>query len=136
MPRHVAAKHGPHPIDVHVGNRVQLRRTQLGMSQTALGEALGLAFQQVQKYECGANRISASKLWNLTQILDVPVSYFYDDMPADQAGPAPSGNGQDPDVLLKRETLELVRAYYRSTDHKARHQIFEMVKALATMGEG
>ncbi len=134
MPRHVSAKHGPHPIDVHVGNRVRLRRTLLCMSQTALGQALGLSSQQVQKYERGADRISASKLWNLTQILDVPVSDFYDDMPADQAGPAPSGNGQDPDVLLKRETLELVRAYYRITDHKARHQIFEMVKALAKMG--
>ncbi len=136
MPRHVAAKHGPHPTDVHVGNRVRLRRTLLGMSQTALGEALGLTFQQVQKYECSANRISASKLWNLTQILDVPVSYFYDDMPEDQAGPAPSGNVQEPDVLLKRETLELVRAYHRITDHKARHQIFKMVKAVAKMGEG
>ncbi len=136
MPRHVSAKEGSDPIDVHVGNRVRLRRTLLGMSQTALGEALGLSFQQVQKYERGTNRISASKLWKLVPVLDVPVSFFFDDMPAGQAGPAPSGNGQDPDVLLRRETLELVRAYYRITDHKARHQIFEMVKALAKMGEG
>ncbi len=134
MPRHVSAKHGRHPIDVHVGHRVRLRRTLLGMSRKTLGEALGLSFQQVRKYECGVDRISASKLWNLTQILDVPVSYFYDDMPADQAGPAPSGNGQEPDVLLKRETLELVRAYHRIPDHKARHQILKMVKALAKMG--
>ncbi len=134
MPRHVLPKEGPHPIDVHIGNRVRGRRTLLGMNQSAIAEALGLTFQQVQKYERGIDRISASKLWNLTQILDVPVSYFYDDMPADQAGPAPSGNGQEPDVLLKRETLELVRAYHRITDHKARHQILKMVKALAKMG--
>ncbi len=127
MPRHVAAKEGPHPIDVHVGHRVRLRRTLLGMSQTALGEALGLSFPQVQKYEKGTNRISASKLWQLTQILDVPVSFFFDDMPADRAGPAPSGNGQDPDVLLKRETLEFVRAYYRITDPSARKQVYELV---------
>ncbi len=136
MPRHVAAKHGPHPTDVHVGNRVRLRRTLLGMSQTALGEALGLSFQQAQRYERGAIRIKASKLWNLTQVLDVPVSYFYDDMPADQAGPAPSGNGQDPDVLLKRETLEFVRAYYRIADPNARKRVYGLVKALAKMGEG
>ena len=136
MPSRTITRDGPDPVDVHVGHRVRLLRTLLGMNQTALGEALGLSFQQVQKYERGANRISAGKLWNLTQILDVPVSYFYDDMPADQAGPASSGNGQDPDVLLRRETLEFVRAYYRITDHKARHQIFKMVKAVAKMGEG
>ena len=135
MPRRVTAKHGPHPIDVHVGHRVRLRRTLLGMNQSAIAEALGLTFQQVQKYEEGTNRISASKLWNLTQILDVPVSYFFDDMPADQAGPAPSGNGQEPDVLLKSETLKFVRAYYRITDPSARKQVYQLVKALAKMGE-
>ncbi len=136
MPRRVTAKHGPHPIDVHVGHRVRLRRTLLGMSKTALGKALGLSSHQVQKYERGADRISASRLWRLTQVLGVPVSFFFDDMAEDQAGPAPSGNGQEPGARLKREILELVRAYYRITDHKARHQIFEMVKALAKMGEG
>ncbi len=135
MPRRATAKHGPHPIDVHVGHRVRGRRTLLGMNQSALGEALGLTFQQVQKYEKGTNRISASKLWKLTQILDVPVSYFFDDMPADRAGPAPSGHGQAPDVLLKRETLEFVRAYYRIADSNARKRVYELVKALAKMEE-
>ncbi len=107
----------------------------MGMSQSALGEALGLSSQLVHKYECGAIRISASKLWNLTQVLDVPVSLFFDDMPADQAGPAPSGNGQDPDLLLKRETLEFVRAYYRITNPNTRKRVYELVKALAKMGE-
>ncbi len=80
MPRRVLAKEGPDPIDVHVGNRVRLRRTLLGMSKSALGEALGLTSQQVDKYEHGVNRISASRLWRLTQVLGVPVSFFFDDM--------------------------------------------------------
>ncbi len=134
MPRRVTAKHGPHPIDVHVGHRVRLRRTLLGMNQTALGEALGLSFSQVQRDERGTNRISAGKLWNLTQVLDVPVSFFFDDMPADQAGPAPSGNGHDRDPLLKRETREFVRAYYRITNPNTRKRVYELVKALAKMG--
>ncbi len=134
MPSRTIIRDGPDPVDVHVGHRARLRRTLLGMNQTALGEALGLTFQQVQKYEKGTNRISASKLWNLTQILDVPVSFFFDDMPADQAGPAPSGNGQDPDVLHKRETLEFVRAYYRITNPNTRKRVYELVKALAKMG--
>ncbi len=133
MPRRVTAKHGPHPIDVHVGHRVRRCRTLLGMSQTALGEALGLSSQQVRKYERGADRLSASKLWNLTQILDVPVSYFYDDMPDDQAGRTPSENGHDP--AFRRETLELVRAYYRITDPSARKLLRGLAKALAKMGE-
>ena len=70
----------PNPIDVHVGNRVRLRRTRLGMSQERLGEALGLTFQQVQKYERGANRVGASRLYDLSRVLEVPVSYFFDDM--------------------------------------------------------
>ncbi len=135
MPSRTIIRDGPDPVDVHVGHRARLRRTLLGMSQTALGAALGLTFQQVQKYEKGTTRISASRLWRLTQILDVPVSYFYDDMPADQAGPAPSGNDQDPDVLLKRETLEFVRAYYRITNPNTRKRVYELVKALAKMGE-
>ena len=135
MPSRTIIRDGPDPVDVHVGHRARLRRTLLGMSQTALGAALGLTFQQVQKYEKGINRISASKLWNLTQILDVPVSYFYDDMPADRAGPAPSGNGQYPDVLLRRETLEFVCAYYRITNPNTRKRLYEVVKALAKMEE-
>src|SRR6266699_1101097 len=71
----------PSPIDVHVGSRVRLRRTLLGMSQERLGDALGLTFQQVQKYERGANRVSASRLFDLSRVLDVPISFFFDDMP-------------------------------------------------------
>ncbi len=135
MPRHVIARDGPHPIDVHVGNRVRLCRTLLGMSQKALGEALGLTFQQVRNYERGVNRISASKLWDLVQVLDVPVSFFFDDMPEDQARPIPSDDGHDRDPALKREALELVRAYYRITNASVRKRLYELVKAIATMRE-
>jgi transcriptional regulator with XRE-family HTH domain len=130
------ARDGPNPVDIHVGGRVRLRRTLLGMSQDKLAQALGLTFQQVQKYERGANRISASKLYQLSQILDVPVSFFFDDMPADVAV---SGGGQNvpgadqepygPDTMSKRETLELVRAYYRIPRDGLRCKVYELVKA-------
>jgi transcriptional regulator with XRE-family HTH domain len=99
----------PDPIDVHVGARVRLRRTLLGMSQEKLGEAIGLTFQQVQKYERGANRIGASRLWHVSRVLDVPVSFLFDDMQASDAPAKPSE--APPDILLRREMLELARAY-------------------------
>ena len=76
---------GPSPVDVHVGNRIRLRRTLLQMSQEKLGDALGLTFQQVQKYERGANRVSASRLFDLGRVLEVPVSFFFDDLPGGNA---------------------------------------------------
>jgi transcriptional regulator with XRE-family HTH domain len=85
----------PDPIDVHVGARVRLRRTLLGMSQEKLGEAIGLTFQQVQKYERGANRIGASRLWHVSRVLDVPVSFFFDDM-GDAAAARPSSTEAPP----------------------------------------
>ncbi len=80
-----------HPVDVHVGARVRQRRTLLGMNQTKLGQAIGLTFQQVQKYERGTNRISASRLFELSQVLDVPIQYFFDDMPPEVAAASPGG---------------------------------------------
>ena len=132
----------PNPIDVHVGSRVRLRRTLLGMSQEKLGEAIGLTFQQVQKYERGANRIGASRLFDLSRVLDVPVSFFFDDMPADPDS-IPTSEGSvggfgeeksssfEPDPMAKRETLELVRAYYRITDPQVRKRLFELTKSVA-----
>ncbi|MEX2451739.1 MAG: helix-turn-helix transcriptional regulator [Rhodospirillales bacterium] len=128
----------PHPIDVHVGSRVRLRRTLMGLSQEKLGEAVGLTFQQIQKYERGSNRIGASRLHEFSQILNVPVSFFFEGAADDRAVPSRAGSGgngkrkmSDEDFLQKRETLELVRAYYRVPDHLVRKKIFEMVKALA-----
>ncbi|MFQ5958255.1 MAG: helix-turn-helix domain-containing protein [Alphaproteobacteria bacterium] len=130
----------PNPIDVHVGSRVRLRRTLLGMSQEKLGGALGLTFQQVQKYERGVNRIGSSRLYHLSQILDVPVSFFFDDMPPLETGGAPGlreGKAEpfEKDPLVKRETLELVRAYYRITDPAARKRVFELTKAVANIAD-
>lgn len=134
----------PNPVDIHVGSRVRLRRTLLGMSQEKLGEAIGLTFQQVQKYERGANRIGASRLFDLSRVLDVPVSFFFDDMPADhesrtadQAMPAEVERqaGFEPDPMAKRETLELVRAYYRITDPQVRKRIFELTKSVANAAQ-
>jgi transcriptional regulator with XRE-family HTH domain len=134
----------PNPIDVHVGKRLRLRRTLLGMSQERLGELLGLTFQQVQKYERGVNRIGSSRLFELGQILDVPISFFFDDLP-ETVGGAVSGyampglaeervafDHEDEALPLdKRETLELVRAYYRIGDPAVRKRLFELAKALA-----
>lgn len=128
----------PHPVDVHVGARLRLRRTLLGMSQEKLGEAIGLTFQQVQKYERGANRMGSSRLFELSKVLDVPISYFFDEMPPEvarlriaQIGLAEEEpEDYEPDPMTKRETLELVRAYYKITDAKVRKRLFEMAKAL------
>ncbi len=138
MTRHIIAKDGPHPIDVHVGSRVRLRRTLLGMNQTQLGEKLGIAYQQVQKYENGVNRISASRLYQMTRILDVPVSFFFDDMPPniDDTGRQPARPDASGDILPKRETLELVRAYYRIGDPAARKRLFAMTKIMADLPRG
>ncbi|MEQ8393866.1 helix-turn-helix transcriptional regulator [Thalassobaculum sp.] len=130
------------PIDVHVGRRVRLRRTLLGMSQEQLGDALNITFQQVQKYERGSNRISASRLWDIGQILDVPVSFFFDDISDDTAAHSPrrmkAGGVKDEyeenpaDPMARRETLELVRAYYSIKNPNLRKRITEMVKSVAT----
>lgn len=135
----------PNPIDVHVGARVRLRRTLLGMSQEKLGEAIGLTFQQVQKYERGANRVGASRLFDLSRVLDVPVSFFFDDMPDMVSKQSPrliatglaegSAESADADPMSKRETLELVRAYYRIRDPQVRRKVFDLTKALARSGE-
>ena len=140
-----ASQGKPNPVDMHVGSRVRLRRTLLGMSQEKLGDALALTFQQVQKYERGANRVGASRLFDLTRILDVPVSYFFDEMSASTSARSPGqllGHAaQKPlafeaDPMAKRETLELVRAYYRITDARVRKRVFELTKSLAKADAG
>ncbi len=118
---------GPNPIDIHVGQRLRLRRTLLGLSQESLGEAVGITFQQLQKYERGANRISASRLFNLAQVLGVPVSFFFDEL---NIGGVPTVTTET-DSMARRETLELVRAYYRITDPQVRKRLFELTKSVA-----
>lgn len=125
----------PNPVDIHVGRRVRMRRTLLGMSQEKLGNAVSLTFQQIQKYERGANRIGSSRLFQLSRVLGVPVSYFFDDMDPSLTGRA-AGLSEMPepfadDQLAKRETLEMVRAYYRIADPNVRKRMFELVKAVA-----
>lgn len=126
----------PTQVDAHVGARVRLRRTLLGMSQEKLGEAIGLTFQQVQKYERGANRIGASRLFDLSRVLDVPVSFFFDDL--DSRTPSSQGFAEPPSsfeakALSKREILELARAFDRIKSDKVRKRILELTKSVATL---
>lgn len=128
----------PNPVDVHVGARVRLRRTLLGMSQEKLGDAIGLTFQQVQKYERGANRIGASRLYELARVLDVPVSYFFEEF--GEAGPSGGLSEQvaepyQSNPMMKRETLELVRAYLRIADPQIKRRLFDLAKALAACSQ-
>ena len=129
----------PSPVDVHVGARVRQRRTLLGMNQTKLGDVLGVSFQQVQKYENGANRISASRLFDLSRMFDVPIEYFFDDMPTAVAasslatkkrGKAKKPPSYQPDPMATRETLELVRAYYKIGEPQIRKRLYELTKAI------
>ena len=129
----------PNPIDVHVGSRVKLRRTMLSISQEKLGEALGVTFQQVQKYEKGTNRIGASRLEAIARFLDVPVSYFFKDAPGED-GKRP-GFAEDADalevvrVLRNPEAREIVRAFSSIDDPKLRKRILDLVRTLVDQNE-
>jgi len=135
----MASKGFFNPIDVHVGHRIRQRRTLLGMSQEKLGDAIGLTFQQVQKYERGANRVSSSRLFDVARILDVPLSWFFDEMPGDVKAKSPAQivgttrlerTHAEADPMLKRETLELVRAYYK-LDAETRKRLRELIKSVS-----
>lgn len=133
----------PNPIDVHVGSRVRLRRTLLGMSQEKLAEAIGITFQQVQKYERGANRIGASRLFDLSVALGTPVTFFFEDMPESASRLSPRqidkaliGEAEEPatlpnDPVFKRETLELIRAYFGIDNADLRKRVLDLAKTLA-----
>ncbi len=122
-------------VDEHVGNRIRVRRTLRGMSQEELGEALGLTFQQVQKYEKGANRVSASRLFQLSKILNVPAPYFFENVPTAQTSEANSpqddGKAVPADRPTSRESLKLIRAYYGISNPALREAVFELIEALA-----
>lgn len=126
-----------HPVDAHVGSRVRMRRTLLGLSQQKLGNRLGLTFQQVQKYERGANRIGASRLFEISEILGVPVNFFFDEMPKKKMPDNihrlndEDNNKFEHQFIERRETLELLRSYYGITDPNVRKRVFEVVKSIS-----
>src|ERR1700749_2569522 len=131
------AKKAPNPIDKHVGSRVRMSRMMLGMSQEKLGNNLGLTFQQVQKYEKGTNRIGASRLQQISHILQVPVSFFFEGAPANTTSPHEEGVGEAPspayvsDFLATSDGLALTKAFMRISDSKLRRRIVDLVEQIA-----
>jgi transcriptional regulator with XRE-family HTH domain len=134
----MASKGFPNPIDIHVGKKLQLRRTLLGMSQERLGSLIGLTFQQIQKYESGANRVSSSRLFDIAQVLDVGIPYFFEGMTSEIEGQSPGHlqgavpvlSDDDKDPMARRETLELVRAYYQIKSPKVRKHLVDLARSL------
>ena len=137
-----ARSSNPDPIDIHVGARLRMRRNLVGLSQDQLAKSLGLTFQQIQKYERGVNRMGSSRLFQISRLLAVPVSFFFEDIaPTPRQGSAEdeqaslegssSPETSDYAVLQKRETLELVRAYYRIQDPKQRRKVYELIRSMS-----
>ena len=120
-----------HPTDKHVGSRIRALRGLRGMSQTALGEEIGVTFQQVQKYENGRNRIGASRLWQISRALDVPVSSFFDGLPRGKSAAASKSTAIGSAILGNTETVRLVKAYYEITDVTIRKALSRLIKAIA-----
>lgn len=121
--RHIIQEEGPHPVDVHVGERIRIRRNLVGLSQTELGVCIGVSFQQMQKYETGANRISASRLWELSRVLDAPIVWFFD-------GYGEKRKSSEDEVITKRETLQLVR-YLTACPPAAKEHLVALINATA-----
>lgn len=128
-----------HPIDIYVGKRLRLRRTILGMSQEAIGKSIGVSFQQIQKYERGINRMGASRLFEFSKTLDVPISYFFDDYDGNGGESAMIGMAESDtpsfeheSQMSSRETMEMMRAYYQIPSKTVRKRVFELIKSLAS----
>lgn len=117
-----------HPVDVHVGKRIRHRRWMVGMTQQQLAEKVGIKFQQIQKYETGMNRVSASRLWDIADALEVPVSFFFEGL--DQKEPTLPAKGVPADLLADKEALELVRSYYAIPETQ-RRRLFELARVLS-----
>lgn len=115
-----------HTVDVHVGKRIRHRRWMIGMTQQQLAERVGIKFQQIQKYETGMNRVSASRLWDIAQVVDVPVSFFFEGLTEGQT----DKQDVEGDILADKEALQLVRAYYAMPEAQ-RRQIFELARVLS-----
>ncbi|MCH8168172.1 MAG: helix-turn-helix domain-containing protein [Proteobacteria bacterium] len=114
-----------HPVDVHVGQRVRQRRWMVGMTQQQLGDKVGIKFQQIQKYETGANRISASRMWDIAAAMEVPVSFFFEGLD----GQAPDTGEARGDILTDKEAIELLRAYYGIPENQ-RRRLFDLARVL------
>ncbi|MBN9887680.1 helix-turn-helix domain-containing protein [Salipiger abyssi] len=124
-----------HPVDVHVGKRIRHRRWLVGMTQQQLAEHVGIKFQQIQKYETGANRVSASRLWDIADALDVPVSFFFEGLENEQDAavedaPAAPAAAMPADILGDKEALDLVRSYYAIPENQ-RRRLFELARVLS-----
>ncbi|ATG49495.1 helix-turn-helix domain-containing protein [Celeribacter ethanolicus] len=122
-----------HPVDVHVGKRIRHRRWMVGMTQQQLAEKVGIKFQQIQKYETGMNRVSASRLWDIAEALSVPVAFFFEgmDMPVEAQSVAHQEDASVPaDILADKEALELVRSYYAIPENQ-RRRLFELARVLS-----
>lgn len=118
-----------HPVDIHVGKRIRHRRWMNGTTQQQLAEAVGIKFQQIQKYETGMNRVSASRLWDIAVVLDVPVSFFFEGL--ETAAGAPAANADIPgDLLTDKEALELLRSYYAIPENQ-RRRLFDLARVLS-----
>ncbi len=115
-----------HPVDLHVGARIRQRRWMVGMTQQQLGDSVGIKFQQIQKYETGTNRISASRIWDIAAAIEVPVSFFFQGLD----GQAPDTGEARGDILTDKEALELVRAYYAIPETQ-RRRLFDLARALS-----
>ncbi len=120
---------GPHPVDLHVGVRIRMRRKEMGVSQERLADALGITFQQVQKYERGANRVSASKLWEIATALKMPVAYFYDGLGECQAATAERDAAQE--FMLSTEGIALMAAFPRIVEPAIRQKLVELIRVVA-----
>ena len=118
-----------HPVDVHVGKRIRHRRWLVGMTQQQLAERVGIKFQQIQKYETGANRVSASRLWDIADALDVPVSFFFEGLEPSQS-PEGSAESIPADLMGDKEALDLVRSYYAIPENQ-RKRLFELARVLS-----
>ena len=119
-----------HPVDVHVGKRVRHRRWMVGKTQQQLAEQVGIKFQQIQKYETGMNRISASRLWDIADALTVPVSFFFEGIDAEVDAAGADGTGVPGDILGDKEALELVRSYYAMPENQ-RRRLFELARVMS-----
>jgi len=118
-----------HPVDVYVGKRIRHRRWMNGTTQQQLAEAVGIKFQQIQKYETGMNRVSASRLWDISNVLDVPVSYFFEGVDDSQQEGNVAG-GATGDILTDKEALELLRSYYAIPENQ-RRRLFDLARVLS-----